>query len=77
MNTKIFEQFDVMTDAELSAVEGGGCNWKGAAATVAVGAAGGAIKGAVTTYSWQGAALKAVGYGIKAGVAYGATCRWT
>ena len=60
MNTKAFEQFDVMTDAELSAVEGGGCNWKGAAATVAVGAVGGAIKGAVTTYSWQGAALKAV-----------------
>ena len=69
MNTKIFEQFDVMTDAELAkvegggmewigdvlgaignAVEGGGCNWKGAAATVAVGAVGGAIKGAVTTY---------------------------
>ena len=24
MNTKAFEQFDVMTDAELSAVEGGG-----------------------------------------------------
>ena len=23
MNTKIFEQFDVMTDAELSTVEGG------------------------------------------------------
>ena len=59
MNTKCFEQFDVMTDAKLSTVEGG------------------AIKGAVTTYSWQGAALKAVGYGIKAGVAYGATCRWT
>ena len=57
MNTKCFEQFDVMTDAKLSTVEGGGCNWKGAAATVAVGAVGGAIKGAVTTYSWQGAAL--------------------
>ena len=26
MNTKIFEQFDVMTDAELAKVEGGG--WK-------------------------------------------------
>ena len=24
MNTKIFEQFDVMTDAELAKVEGGG-----------------------------------------------------
>ena len=26
MNTKCFEQFDVMTDAKLSTVEGGG--WK-------------------------------------------------
>ena len=30
MNTKCFEQFDVMTDAKLSTVEGGGCNWKAA-----------------------------------------------
>ena len=29
MNTKIFEQFDVMTDAELAKVEGGGMEWIG------------------------------------------------
>ena len=29
MNTKIFEQFDVMTDAELAKVEGGGVEWIG------------------------------------------------
>ena len=27
MNTKAFEQFDVMTDAELAKVEGGGMEW--------------------------------------------------
>ena len=29
MNTKTFEQFDVMTDAELAKVEGGGMEWIG------------------------------------------------
>ncbi len=29
MNTPTFEQFDVMTDAELSIVEGGGMEWIG------------------------------------------------
>ena len=29
MNTKCFERFDVMTDAELSTVEGGGMEWIG------------------------------------------------
>ncbi|MEX2784745.1 Blp family class II bacteriocin [Streptococcus sp. H49] len=30
MNTKTLEQFTTLTDAELSAVEGGGCNWRDA-----------------------------------------------
>ena len=29
MNIKTFEQFDVMTDAELAKVEGGGMEWIG------------------------------------------------
>lgn len=77
MNTKTFEQFYFLDDVQLSDVEGGGCNWNGAVVTVAAGAIGGAIKGAITTYTWQGAALKAVGYGIKSGITYGATCHWT
>ena len=29
MNTKTFEQFDVMTEIQLAAVEGGGMEWIG------------------------------------------------
>ena len=76
MNT-VLNQFEVMDDIKLSSVTGGGCNWAGAAATVGVGVVGGDIKGFVKSHTWQGAVLKGIGYGIKSGVAYGATCKWT
>ena len=71
MNT-VLNQFEVMDDIKLSSVTGGGCNWAGAAATVGVG-----VVGFVKSHTWQGAVLKGIGYGIKSGVAYGATCKWT
>ncbi len=39
-------------------------------AAVGVGAVGGAIKGGIQTGTWQGAALKGIGYGIKDGITY-------
>lgn len=67
MNTKTFEQFDVMTDAELAKVEGGGCNWKDADKAGVAGGIGGLIGGGPV----GGVA------GIAGGLAaYGATCWW-
>ena len=36
----------------------------GATAAVGVGAVGGAVKGGIQTGTWQGAALKGIGYGL-------------
>ncbi|EHJ52499.1 hypothetical protein [Streptococcus macacae] len=63
---KAFDKFEMMDNEALATIEG-------AAAAVGIGALGGAIKGAVQTGTWQGAALKGVGYGIKGGLIYGAT----
>lgn len=46
----------------------------GATAAVGVGAVGGAVKGGIQTGTWQGAALKGIGYGIKGVITYGLTC---
>lgn len=35
---------------------------------------GGAVKGGIQTGTWQGAALKGIGYGIKGVITYGLTC---
>ena len=57
-------------------LRGGACSFWGATAAVGVGAVGGAVKGGIQTGTWQGAALKGIGYGIKGGITYGLTCRY-
>ena len=52
MNTKTFDQFDVMTDAELSTVEGGGwvkCGL-GTVGSALTGGVAGAAVGTVATF---------------------------
>ncbi|MEX2804540.1 Blp family class II bacteriocin [Streptococcus sp. H31] len=67
MNIKTFEQFATLTDTELSAVEGGGCNWRDADKAGVAGGIGGLIGGGPV----GGIA------GIAGGLAaYGATYWW-
>ena len=69
MDTHVLEQFDVMDSQVPSAIEGGGCSWKGADKAGFSGGVGGLI----------GAGGNPVGgaLGIAGGLAaYGATCWW-
>lgn len=34
------------------------------------------VGGGIQTGTWQGAALKGIGYGIKSGITYGVTCHF-
>ena len=74
MTTKIINNFNSLNSKELSTIEGGACSFWGATSAVGVGAVGGAIKGGIQTGTWQGAALKCIGYGVKCGITYGLTC---
>ena len=65
MTTQIINNFNSLNSEDLSTVKGGACSFWGATAAVGVGAVGGAIKGGIQTGTWQGAALKGIGYGIK------------
>ena len=76
MTTQIINNFNSLNSEDLSTVKGGACSFGGATAAVGVGAVGGAIKGGIQTGTWQGAALKGIGYGIKDGITYGLTCRY-
>ncbi len=67
MTTQIINNFNSLNSEDLSTVKGGACSFWGATAAVGVGAVGGAIKGGIQTGTWQGAALKGIGYGIKDG----------
>ena len=71
MTTQIINNFNSLNSEDLSTVKGGACSFWGATAAVGVGAVGGAIKGGIQTGTWQGAALKGIGYGIKDGITYG------
>lgn len=76
MTTQIINNFNSLNSEDLSTVKGGACSFWGATAAVGVGAVGGAIKGGIQTGTWQGAALKGIGYGIKDGITYGLICRY-
>lgn len=74
MTTQTIDKMDILTFEDLATIKGGACSFWGATAAVGVGAVGGAIKGGIQTGTWQGAALKGIGYGIKGGITYGLTC---
>ena len=74
MTTQIINNFNSLDSKDLSTIVGGACSFWGATADVGVGAVGGAVKGGIQTGTWQGAALKGIGYGIKGGITYGLTC---
>lgn len=76
MTTQIINNFKSLNSENLSNIKGGACSFLGATAAVGVGAVGGAVKGGIQTGTWQGAALKGIGYGIKGGITYGLTCRY-
>ena len=76
MTTQTINNFNSLNSEDLSTVKGGACSFWGATAAVGVGAVGGAIKGGIQTGTWQGAALKGFGYGIKDGITYGLICRY-
>ena len=71
MTIQTINKTDILDVEDLSTIEGGACSFWGATAAVGVGAVGGAIKGGIQTGTWQGAALKGIGYGIKDGITYG------
>lgn len=76
MTIQTIDKIDMLDSEDLSTIVGGACSFWGATAAVGVGAVGGAVKGGIQTGTWQGAALKGIGYGIKGGITYGLTCRY-
>lgn len=76
MTTQTIDKINMLDSEDLSTIVGGACRFLGATAAVGVGAVGGAVKGGIQTGTWQGAALKGIGYGIKGGITYGLTCRY-
>ncbi|MFR2307356.1 MAG: hypothetical protein ACLS6Y_02770 [Streptococcus salivarius] len=75
MTTQIINNFNSLNSEDLSTVKVEHVVF-GSYAAVGVGAVGGAIKGGIQTGTWQGAALKGIGYGIKDGITYGLICRY-
>lgn len=76
MTIQTIDKIDMLDSKNLSTIVGGACSFWGATAAVGVGAVGRAVKGGIQTGTWQGAALKGIGYGIKGGITYGLTCRY-
>lgn len=76
MTIQTIDKIDMLDFKDLSTIVGGACSFWGATAAVGVGDVGGAVKGGIQTGTWQGAALKGIGYGIKGGITYGLTCRY-
>ena len=76
MTIQTIDKIDLLDSKNLSTIVGGACSLLRATAAVGVGAVGGAAKGGIQTGTWQGAALKGIGYGIEGGITYGLTCRY-